>query len=34
MISFALQMEILVVYVGTLDLRNLLESDFYVYDPN
>lgn len=34
MTNFGLRMEILVVYVGTLDLRNLLESDFYVYDPN
>lgn len=34
MTSLTLPMEISVVYVGTLDERNLLESDFYVYDPN
>lgn len=34
MIGFPLRMEICVVYVGTLDLRKILESDFYVYEPN
>lgn len=34
MTSFTLRMKILIVYLGTLDERNLLESDFYVYDPN